>query len=212
MTKPNQSVVRNQAYTREKAGRIERHDERKNEHYGNGDVDLSRTDMNFHFKQCETTYLQEFDRMIVDGTISMKSLKKDGSAKIIDEMIFDVNSEYFEQKGGYEYAKSFFEEAYRMAVNEVGEDNILSAIMHADERNKVLSEKYGHDVYHYHLHVVYIPVVEKEVLWTKRCKDPELVGTVKEVIKQVSHSKKWASHMEKDENGKEHLVYALYPL
>ena len=205
----NQSVVRNQTYTREKAGHIERHNERKNEHYGNGDVDLSRTDMNVHFKQSETTYLQEFDRMIADGTISMKGLKKDGSAKIIDEMIFDVNSEYFEQKGGYEYAKSFFEEAYRMAVNEVGgEEYILSAVMHADERNKVLSEKYGHDVYHYHLHVVYIPVVEKECYFSKDNKNPELAGKLKEVITQVSHSKKWASHKEKDENGKEHLVYS----
>ena len=29
----------------------------------------------------------------------------------------------------------------------------------------------GEDVYHYHLHVVYIPVVEKQILWSKRCKD-----------------------------------------
>lgn len=57
------------------------------------------------------------------------------------------------------------------------------------------------DVYHYHLHVVYIPVVEKEIRWTKRCKDKALAGTVKEVINQVSHSKKWASVKALDENG-----------
>jgi hypothetical protein len=76
--------------------------------------------------------------------------------------------------------------------------------MHADERNKVLSEKYGHDVYHYHLHVIYIPVVEKECYFSKDNKNPELAGKLKEVITQVSHSKKWASHKEKDENGKFH--------
>jgi septal ring factor EnvC (AmiA/AmiB activator) len=38
---------------------------------------------------------------------------------------------------------------------------------------------------------VYVPVVEKEVKWSKRCKDPALVGTTKEIIHQVSHSKKW---------------------
>jgi len=165
MVKTDRCVVRNNAYNREKAGHIERHNERKNEHYGNGDVDLSRVDMNVHFKRCDTTYLQEFNRMIEDGSISMKHLKKDGSAKIIDELIFDVNSEYFEQNGGYGFAKSFFEEAYRMAVSEVGgEENILSATMHADERNRAFSEKYGHDVYHYHLHVVYIPTVDKEIV------------------------------------------------
>lgn len=46
-----------------------------------------------------------------------------------------------------------------------------------------------------------LPVVDKEVKWSKRCKNPELVGTVKEVIHQVSHSKKWKSAEALDENG-----------
>ncbi len=57
-----------------------------------------------------------------------------------------------------------------------------------------MSEALGEDVYHYHLHVVYIPVVEKQILWSKRCKDEALRGTVKETITQVSRSKKWDSN------------------
>ncbi len=38
-----------------------------------------------------------------------------------------------------------------------GEQYILSAVMHADERNRAMSDALGQDVYHYHLHVVYIP-------------------------------------------------------
>ena len=64
--------------------------------------------------------------------------------------------------------------------------HILSAVMHADERNRAMSEALGEDVYHDHLHVVYIPVVEKQILWAKRCKDEALRGTVKETITQVS--------------------------
>ena len=71
----------------------------------------------------------------------------------------------------------------------------------------MLSEKLGRDVYHYHLHVVYVPVVEKEILWSKRCKDPALVGKVKEVIPQISHSKKWPKY--KDETGKWVNSYSL---
>lgn len=63
-----------------------------------------------------------------------------------------------------------------------GEQYILSAVMHADERNKAISDQLGRDVYHYHLHVVYVPVVKKEILWSKRCKDPDLIGTTKEII------------------------------
>ena len=73
--------------------------------------------------------------------------------------------------------------------------------MHADERNRAMSEALGEDVYHYHLHVVYIPVVEKQILWSKRCKDESLRGTVKETITQVSRSKKWDSKPVLDENG-----------
>ena len=60
-------------------------------------------------------------------------------------------------------------------------------------------------MYHYHLHVVYIPVVEKEIRWTKRCKDKSLVGKVKETIMQVSMSKKWASKPILDETTGEPL-------
>ena len=213
MAKTDRCVVRNQAYTSDKVGNMERHNERKNEHYGNGDVDLSRSGLNVHFKQCEGSYLQAFDQLLANGTISMKNIKKDGSAKIIDEFIFDVNTEYFEKNGGYNYAKSFFEEVYRLAVKEAGGDEfILSAVMHADERNKALSEKYGRNIYHYHAHIVYIPVVDKDVLWTTRCKDPALIGTVKEVIKQVSNSKKWASQKVMGKGGKERLIYSYSQL
>lgn len=141
-----------------------------------------------------------FDQMVADGAISTRGLKAD--AEKFGELIFDVNSAYFYNHGGYDFAKQFYADAYKSAIKTVGgEQYILSAVMHADERNRAMSESLGEDVYHYHLHVVYIPVVEKDVLWTKRCKDPALVGTVKERITQVSMSKKWDSKPALDENG-----------
>lgn len=46
-----------------------------------------------------------------------------------------------------------------------------------------------------------VPVVEKQIIWSKRCKDKSLVGTVKETIMQVSSSKKWLSKPALDEQG-----------
>lgn len=38
-------------------------------------------------------------------------------------------------------------------------------------------EQLGRDVFHYHLHVVYAPVVvEKKIRWSRRCKDKTLIG------------------------------------
>ena len=159
-----------------------------------------RTALNVHFKSPTDDYEKMFEQMEQDGVISTRGLKPD--AVKYGELVFDVNSAYFYNRGGYEFAKQFYADAYKAAVEIVGgEQYILSAVMHADERNRAMSEALGEDVYHYHLHVVYIPVVEKQILWSKRCKDEALRGTVKEVITQVSRSKKWESKLVLDEDG-----------
>ena len=193
-------VVRNAQYRRGGLNKRERHNERKNADYQNEDIISERSALNVHFKQSAGGYESTFDKMLADKAISTRGLGKD--PYIVDELVFDVNSAYFENNGGYEYAKRFFEEAYRCAVEEVGgEQYVLSAVMHADERNRALSEQLGRDVFHYHLHVSYVPVVDKEIYFKKNNKDPELAGKLREVIKQVSHSKKWPKLKQLDENG-----------
>ena len=152
----HKSVVRNKAYQPVSFNTIERHNERKNESYFNGDVETGRAHLNVHFKRCfyengeAETYEQTFNRMLSEKKIVIHGTKPD--AKLFCEFVFDINTTYFDERGGYEYAKSFFEEAYRLAVKEAGsEDYIISAVMHADERNSRLSEQLGRDVYHYHL-------------------------------------------------------------
>ncbi len=200
MAKQNYTVARVQTRTKDSIGKYERHNERKNEHYANMNVDLSQSDKNVHYKSCgELTFNETLDKLVDDGKVSLRGLKAD--AKVYDEMILDVNTDYFEKHGGYEYAKQFYESAYRFAVRLYGEENILSAVMHADELNIALTEKYGRPIYHYHLHIVALPVVEKQIKWSKRCKDKSLIGTVKETVMQVSHSKKWKSPQLTDENG-----------
>ena len=212
MGKTNYSVARVETYTRVSILKAERHNERKNESYSNMNVDLTQTQKNVHYKKCKSTYNERLKEMIDDGEISLRGLKD--NAKVFDEIIFDINSDYFEQNGGYEFAKRFYEKAFHFAEKEMGTDNIISAVMHADELNTALSEVYHKPIYHYHLHVIAIPVVKKEITWSKRCKDKSLIGTTKEIINQVSHSKKWKSEQLTDnlgnpiydENGKTKLI------
>jgi hypothetical protein len=186
------SCARVQTYSSAKIGACERHVERKNKDYGNVNVEPYRIPMNVHFKDPgEKSYMDILREMEASGEVSRKGLRPD--AVLFDEIIFDVNTMYFEENGGYEYAKQFYAEAYRYACEKYGERNIISAVMHADEINLAASEDLDRAVYHYHMHLIAMPVVDKEVRYSKRCKDPALVGTVKEVIHQISHSKKWAS-------------------
>ena len=187
--------------TLDDVAKVQEHNEREKDNYSNQDIDTTQTYRNIHFKAPTDSYAAMFDQMIADRLISTRGLKAD--AVKYGELIFDVNSAYFHNHGGYEYAKQFYTDAYKAAVEIVGgEQYILSAVMHADERNRAMSEALGQDVYHYHLHVVYVPVVEKQILWSKRCKDKALVGTVKETVMQVSKSKKWASTPLLDDTGK----------
>ena len=192
--------ARNMRLTETKIGNTQQHNEREKDSYVNQDIVLERTPLNVHFKTPSAGYREMFAQMEADGVISTRGIKED--AFRYGELVFDVNSAYFYNHGGYDFAKQFYTEAYKAAIKIVGgEQYILSAVMHADERNRAMSEALGEDVYHYHLHVVYIPVVEKQILWSKRCKDEALRGTVKETIMQVSRSKKWESKPVLDGNG-----------
>ena len=197
----DRTVARNQDLeTPADVAKVQEHNEREKDSYSNQDIVPERTSLNVHFKAPTDDYVKMFEQMEQDGVISTRGLKPD--AVKYGELIFDVNSAYFYNHGGYEFAKQFYADAYKAAAEIVGgEQYILSAVMHADERNRAMSEALGEDVYHYHLHVVYIPVVEKQILWSKRCKDESLRGTVKETITQVSRSKKWDSKPVLDEDG-----------
>ena len=197
----DRTSVRNLAVSDKAVGNTQQHNEREKDSYRNPDIIPQRVAWNVHFKKPAASYTDLFAQMEANGTISTRGLKPDATHYC--ELIFDVNSAYFDNYGGYEFAKQFYEDAYKAAVQIVGgEQYILSAVMHADEINHAMTEALGREVYHYHLHVVYVPVVERQILWSKRCKDKALVGTVKETVMQVSRSKKWASKPLLDDAGK----------
>ena len=196
----DRTSVRNLAVSDKAVGNTQQHNEREKDSYRNPDIIPQRTAWNIHFKKPTASYTDLFSQLETAGTISTRGLKPDATHYC--ELVFDVNSAYFDNHGGYEFAKQFYADAYKAAVQIVGgEQYILSAVMHADEINRAMTEALGREVYHYHLHVVYVPVVEKQILWSKRCKDKSLVGTVKETIMQVSSSKKWLSKPALDERG-----------
>lgn len=203
MEKTNYSVARVVTYTKQSIGKAERHNERKNKVYSNMNIDLEQTKNNIYYKTCDKTYNERLKELVDENKVSLRGLKD--NAKLFDELILDINSDYFEKYGGYDFAKRFYEEAFHFAEEEYGKDNIISAVMHADEKNIALTGEYGKPIYHYHLHVIAIPVVKKEIKYSKRTKDKTLVGKVKETIMQVSHSKKWKSQKALDNEGNEIL-------
>ena len=71
-------------------------------------------------------YQEMFEQMRSDGVISTRGLKAD--AEKFGELIFDVNSAYFFNHGGYEFAKQLYADDYKAAIKIVGgEQYVFSA-------------------------------------------------------------------------------------
>lgn len=57
-----------------------------------------------HFKTCEGSYAETFDKMLEVGTVSTCGLQPD--AKVIDELVFDMNTTYL-QGIGIQYVSTY---------------------------------------------------------------------------------------------------------
>ena len=133
----NYTVARNRDLCGNDIRNAQGHNERQNETYSNEDIVPERTTFNVHFKQPTADYTEMFDQMEQAGTISTRGLKAD--ATHFCEMVLDVNSAYFFNHGGYEFAKQFYADAYKAAAEIIGgEQYILQSW--AEVKNTALLE------------------------------------------------------------------------
>ena len=103
--KPDMSCARVVQYKASGLDKIYRHNERRNQSYGNENVITEMSRYNIHFKDPgDETYTEIFRRLEADGVISTRGLRED--ATLLDEIIIDVNTQYFEDHGGYVWATS----------------------------------------------------------------------------------------------------------
>jgi hypothetical protein len=83
-----------------------------------------------------------FIQMESNKVISTRGLKDD--ANLYGELIFDVNSAYFHNHGGYKFAKQFYEDAYKTLSNRIedlaSENRVLRNVAENYER---VSHAYG---------------------------------------------------------------------
>lgn len=161
--------------------KIQGHNEREKNSYSNQDIAPERAFLNVHFKTPTGGYVKMFEQTERDSMISTRGLKP--GAVRYGGLVSDMNSAYSCNHGGYEFVGQFYANAYKTAAGIVsGEQHIPSTMMHADERNRTTFETLSEKVYHHHLHVVYIPMVEKQIPWLKRCEDKSLRGTIKKTV------------------------------
>ena len=138
------AIVRNEKLTRSQAQGICVHNDRKAKNHSNKEIDIERTHLNYYLKKNELNYVKEFDRLKEEN--NLKGQIRSNSI-IMCEMIFTSNEAFF-YKIGIEETKRYFKESYQFICNykNLGEKNIISAVVHLDEGTP-------------HMHLVYVPVV-----------------------------------------------------
>ena len=128
---------------------IERHNERLNKNYSNKDIDLSRSHLNYHLKLIQSeTYHQEFERIRSQyNLLGNLRLTGEKQSNVMCEFLITSDKDFFDRLGE-EKTKRFFSDAYDFVASKVGgEQFIVSAVVHMDEKSP-------------HMHVSYIPVIK----------------------------------------------------
>lgn len=138
------AIIRNEKLTRAEAQGRCVHNDRRAKNHTNKDIDVSKSYMNYYIKKNELNYVKEFDKLkekyVLKGQIRSNSI-------IVCEMVITSDSNFFNKIGEKE-TRRYFEESYKFVCNynNLGERNILSAVVHLDEGSP-------------HMHLVYVPVI-----------------------------------------------------
>lgn len=140
------AIIRNANYKRDNLPGLYKHNERKNTNYSNKDINKNNSINNYSIKQCTTTYSKAIKQLIYENDLKCRITSY---TNLVCEFIITSDKEFFDSIGEDE-TKRYFQTAYNFVANYkgLGEKYILSAKVHMDESTP-------------HLHLVFVPVVQK---------------------------------------------------
>ena len=137
------AILRFKKYKGPEIGRIEAHNERTKEKYdSNPDIDLSRSENNFHIIEPTDRYRKMSEALIKQyGCPKVRS----DSIRVVETLI-TASPEFFEGKSEKEI-RAFFQHAVNFLKNELGEDRLIAAPVHMDEKTP-------------HMHLSFVPITK----------------------------------------------------
>ena len=153
---PIYAIMRFKKYKGPEIGRIEAHDERTKETYAsNPDVDTSRSKFNYHLVEPAGKY-----RAMSEARIAEVGCRTRTDSVRMVETLVTASPQLF-KKMSDEEIRAFFERAMKFFEKKIGKENIISAVVHMDEKTP-------------HLHMTFVPITEDGRLCAK-----EIIGNKK---------------------------------
>lgn len=122
---------------------VQIHNRRERTHSNsNPDIDFEKSAENYTLKDTDLSYNKAVQARIQSGYKGQKTIRKD--AVLMCEVLFTSDKAFFERLSA-EQERAFFEECYKFAADRYGEENIISAVVHCDEKTP-------------HLHLDFVPL------------------------------------------------------
>ena len=147
------AILRFEKHKGNPARPLEAHHERQKEQYAsNPDIDTSRSKYNFYIVKPEGRYYHFIQSRIEQAGCRTR---KD-STRFVDTLI-TASPEFFKGKSPKEI-QAFFQRAADFLIGRVGRENIVSAVVHMDEKTP-------------HLHLTFVPLTKDNRLCAK-----EIIG------------------------------------
>ena len=146
---PQYAILRFEKHKGNPARPLEAHHERQKEKYAsNPDIDTSRSKYNFHIVKRSGRYYRFIKKRVEETGCRTR---KD-STRFVDTLI-TASPEFFKGKSPKE-VQAFFQRAGDFLIDRVGRQNIISAVVHMDEKTP-------------HLHLTFVPLTEDNRLSAK---------------------------------------------
>ena len=189
------AILRFEKHKGNPARPLEAHHERQKEQYAsNPDIDTSRSKYNFHIVKPEGRYYPFIQSRIEQAGCRTR---KD-STRFVDTLI-TASPEFFKKKSPKEI-QEFFQRAADFLIGRVGKENIVSAVVHMDEKTP-------------HLHLCFVPLTPDGRLSAK-----EIIGNRKNLVRWQDefwqHMVKQYPELERGESasqtGREHIPPRIF--
>ena len=146
---PQYAILRFEKHKGNPARSLEAHHERQKEKYAsNPDIDMSKSKYNFHIVKPEGRYYHFIQSRIERAGCRTR---KD-STRFVDTLI-TASPEFFKGKTR-EQTEAFFQRAAEFLIQRVGRENVVSAVVHMDERTP-------------HMHLTFVPLTKDNRLCAK---------------------------------------------
>ena len=137
-------VLHMDKFKKEAVRGIQSHNERERQSHTNPDIDYERSGHNYDLHEHASGNYAEAIQNRIDDLLLVKAVRKD--AVHMCGLIVSSDSAFFEELSP-EKTRRFFEESKTFLTDFVGKENVISAMVHLDEKTP-------------HMHFLHVPVTE----------------------------------------------------